>query len=138
MARRTVRVTIAKRNPEKFLKLCEDIVERNTELGSSSPLADGDVGDMAEFAAQVAEARAQREMALEYHALAEAAMYESRKLMGIANGQTVTTPGTLLYSATRIKKLLLVLSTINPYEVNQWGFDVVVQVAKNRGRKKKE
>ena len=136
MARRTIKINLQARNPEKFLTLCDDIIEQNTSLGASSPLADGQLVDMSDFAVLATKARQHREKALEYYALAEAEMEESRRLIGINDGQTVTTPGTLFFFATRIKKWLLALSPVNPKELSPWGFNVVVGEAKNPKRRK--
>ena len=136
MARRTIKINLQARNPEKFLTLCEAIVTKNTTLGPSSPLADGELLDMVQYADQMSRAKALREKALEHYALAEAAMYESRNLIGINDGQTVDTPETLLFYTNRIKKWLLALAPVNPKELSPWGFDVVVGEAKKPKRKK--
>lgn len=136
MARRTIKINLQARNPEKFLTLCDDIVEKNAELGASSPLADGQLLDMSDFAVLAAKARALREKALEHYAQAEAAMEESRRLIGINDGQTIDTPETLLFYVNRIKKWLLALSPVNPKELSPWGFNVVVGEAKNPKKRK--
>lgn len=138
MGRRTVRINLQTGNPEKFLELCKAIVEYNDALGASSPLASGDIIDMAAYSNTVAQAVEARERALELYAQAEAAMAQSRQLMGRAPGQSSTTPGTLYYSTLQIKKLLLVLETENPEALSPWGFDVVIRTAKSRGKKKVE
>ena len=126
---------MAKRQPEKLLTLSEEVVEHNTTLGAASPLANGDVVDMTEFSALVAEARKQRNLAEEYYAMAHVAMNESRVLLGMAAGQTVNTPDTVRYLLNKIKKILLVLNNENPEALSPWGFDVVVREARNRKRK---
>ena len=101
MARRTVTVNLQARKADKFLTLCNDVVEYNNTLGTLSPLADGSIVDMTAFADLSTRASDKRKKALKYYALAEAAMNESRVLIGTGSGQTVNTPGTLF---TRLPK----------------------------------
>ena len=137
MAKRTVQIKLETQKPEIFLKVCEDIVAQNTALGITSPFADGTLVNMANYAATVALARQKREEALEHYAIAEAAMAESRKLIGTGAGQTSLTPGTLFNLTGSIKKILLALNQVNPEALSLWGFNVVVRMAKNPGRRKK-
>lgn len=136
MSKRTTKVALYLRHPDKFIKLCQAVVEHNTALGAASPFATGDFVDMAAFAQTLTKASSARQKALELYAEAEAAMYESRQLMGFNKGQTATTAGTLYNQLCLIKKLLLVLETENPEALSVWGFDVTVKTAKARGKKK--
>jgi len=138
MGRRTITVKVNKDKPETFLTLCEDIVSQNNDLGAASPFADGDLVDMTVFADLVSRARAKREEALEYQAMAHAAMDYSRHLMGTQAGQTNDTPDTLINYALKIKKVLQVLNSENPEALSVWGFDVVVRVSKNPPKRKKK
>lgn len=138
MAKRTTKVKIKTNKPDHFLKLCEDIVEHNTELGASSPFASGDLVNMTDYAAKVSQARQLRTEAEEHCAIARAAMARSRVILGTNGGQTSTTPGTLINMTGNIRKILLALNTVNPEALSEWGFDVVVRVAKNPGRRKKK
>lgn len=136
MSRRTITAKLPIKNPDKFLTICESIVQRNNHLGPASPFADGDMVDMAEFANKVAQARAKREEALELHARAESLMGESRALLGINPGQSSLSNGTLYFDTAKMVKLLKVLNTENPEAISLWGLDVVVKTAKSRGKKK--
>lgn len=136
MSKRITNISVYRRNPDKFLELCQAVTAYNATLGAASPFATGDFVDMAAFAQTVGKAQAAREKALALYAEAEAAMYESRQLMGFNAGQTTITPGTLYHQIGQIKKLLLVLETQNPEALSVWGFDVTVKTAKNRGKKK--
>ncbi len=138
MSRRLTRIKIEKRNPDEFLKLCQAIVDYNTLLGAASPFADGTIVIMTQYADRATRARQKREEALEHYAIAEAAMFESRQLMGDAPGQSVTTEGTLYNLTVNVKKLLLVLNRTNPEALSLWGFDVVVSTSKKTGPKKKK
>jgi hypothetical protein len=138
MSRRNIHIYIGKGKPDDFLKLCEAIVEQNTALGAASPFADATLVDMTKYATLTARARQKREEALEYYALAQAAMFESRQIMGKTPGQTVDTEGTLYNLTVNVKKLLLVLNRTNPEELSLWGFDVVVSTGKKTGPKKKK
>lgn len=137
MARRTVNVKIEIRKPEDFLALCEAVLEKHLALGAASPFAAGDLVDMTDYQNRLTQARQKRNEALEYYAMAEAAMAQSRHLIGSHTGQYSTTPGTLLNSTLNIKKILLALNTINPEALSEWGFNVVVGLAKSPKSKKK-
>ncbi|MFN8322270.1 MAG: hypothetical protein U0T74_06380 [Chitinophagales bacterium] len=55
--------------------------------------------------------------------------------------QTFTLVGVIasvmLNSTLNIKKILLALNTVNPEAVSEWGFEVVVRLAKSPKSKKK-
>lgn len=125
------------RHPDKFLKLCQAILNMHTALGPSSPFAAGDVVNMTQFANQLSRATAKRNEALEYYKKAESAMDESRSLIGNNTGQSSLSEGTCFYSVLRAKKLLLILNSENPEALSPWGFDVVVRTARRPGRKAK-
>jgi hypothetical protein len=137
MSRRTINVKVEPANSEKFLELCEAIIAHHTLLGAASPFADGTIVNMTNYTDRATRARQKREEALELYAAAEAAMYESRQLIGVAPGQTVLTEGTLYNQTINAKKILLVLNRTNPEALSPWGFDVVVRIAKKTGPKKK-
>ena len=137
MAKRTVNVKIEIRKPDDFLTLCEAVLEKHLALGAASPFADNDLVDMTAYQNRLTQARQKRNEALQYYAMAEAAMAQSRHLIGSHVGQYSTTPGTLLNSTLNIKKILLALNTINPEALSEWGFDVVVRLAKSPKTKKK-
>lgn len=137
MAKRTVNVKIEIRKPDDFLTLCEAVLAQHLALGAASPFAGNNLVDMDAYQTRVIKAREKREEALQYYAMAEAAMAQSRHLIGSHTGQNSTTPGTLLNSTLNIKKILLALNTVNPEAVSEWGFEVVVRLAKSPKTKKK-
>lgn len=137
MARRTTTVKVKVNKPEDFLALCEALLAKHLALGAASPFAAGDLVDMAAFQNRLTQARQKRNEALQYYAMAEAAMAHSRHLIGSHTGQSSDTPGTLFNSTLNIKKILLALNTTNPEALSEWGFDVVVKLAKSPKRKKK-
>ena len=137
MAKRTVNVKIEIRKPDDFLTLCEAVLAHHLALGAASPFAGNTLVDMDAYQARLTKAREKREEALQYYAMAEAAMAQSRHLIGSHTGQNSTTPGTLLNSTLNIKKILLALNTVNPEAVSEWGFEVVVRLAKSPKSKKK-
>jgi len=136
MPRRVTIIEVKNRKPDTFIKLCQDIIDQNNALGALSPFADGTIVNMIAYQNLLNQARDKRQEALEHYALAQAAMFESRRLIGIANGQTVNTPGTLFAITTKIKKYLQMLNNTNPEALSLWGFNVVVRMAKNPGRKR--
>ncbi|MFN8322809.1 MAG: hypothetical protein U0T74_09145 [Chitinophagales bacterium] len=137
MSRRNTIIKLDINSPDKFLTSCENIVEYNNTLGPASPLADGDMVNMTEFAAKVSAARDKREKAKKLYAEAESLMGESRALLGLGAGQSSTTRGTVYYMACKIKAFFKALYTENPEEINMWGLQVVIKTAKPGGRKKK-
>ncbi len=137
MSRRTIHIKIQKRQPDKFLTLCEDVIEQHNEQGAASPFADGDLVDMNDYNNRVTLARQERNKALEHYAIAETAMAKSRQLIGSEPGQYSTTPDTLINTTLNIKKILLALNTVNPEALSLWGFDVVVRIARSPKKKNK-
>jgi hypothetical protein len=137
MARRSIKIKVRINKPDDFLALCEAVLKQHLALGAASPFAAGDLVDMAAFQSRLTQARQKRNEALQYYAMAEAAMAQSRHLMGSHTGQSSDTPGTLLNSTLNIKKILLALNTTNPEALSEWGFDVVVRLAKSPKSKKK-
>jgi len=137
MSRRTTHVKVNPNLSKSFLELCEAIIARHNQLGAASPFADGSIINMTDYTDRATRARQKREEALELYAAAEAAMYESRQLIGATPGQTVLTEGTLYNQTINAKKILLVLNRQNPEALSPWGFDVVVRMAKKGGPKKK-
>lgn len=137
MARRNIQIKIRINKPDDFLTLCEAVLAHHLALGAASPFAGNTLVDMDAYQTRVIKAREKREEALQYYAMAEAAMAQSRHLIGSHTGQNSTTPGTLLNSTLNIKKILLALNTVNPEAVSEWGFEVVVRLAKSPKSKKK-
>lgn len=137
MSRRTVNIKIQPQLPESFLELCQNLIDRNTQLGSASPLADNTLVNMDQLNDLTTLARQKRNEALEHYAIAEAAMFESRRLIGYAPGQTVITEDTLYNLVINAKQALLVLNRQNPEALSLWGFDVVVKTSRKTGPKKK-
>ncbi len=138
MSKRTIRIKLEVKNPNKFLKLCKNIVDYHLQQGVNSPFTGTMPVNMADYANLLNRATQKREEALEYYAKAEAAMQESRMLIGTDLGQTLNT-GPSLYSLTNlIKRYLLVIYDSTPDTLSLWGFNVVIGTAKFIGRRKKE
>ncbi|MES2620649.1 MAG: hypothetical protein V4615_07345, partial [Bacteroidota bacterium] len=95
MARRTVRIPIPVGHPEKYVSLIEDIWKKHIALGASSPLLNNPLVNMVEFEALMTEALSKRAQAIEYMEMAHGLMGEARQLLGVTQGQTSFTAGTL-------------------------------------------
>lgn len=138
MARRTVRIPIPIGHPEKYVTLIEDIWKKHIELGASSPLLNNPLVDMAGFETLMNEALSKRAQAIEYMELAHGLMGEARKVLGVTQGQTSFTEGTLYYHVVGIKKFLAMKHRDLEQNMEGWGFHVVVGTAKKPVRKKKK
>ncbi|MES2621298.1 MAG: hypothetical protein V4615_10635 [Bacteroidota bacterium] len=137
MPRKTVRVDIPIRNPNKYTKLIERVWEKHDELGASSPLINHPAVDMAAFEAAKTEALALREEALQLYDRAQSLMEQSRVLLGTNAGQTIYSEGTLYYMLGLIKGALMNIHMGREESLSQWGFNVVVRLS-NVGRKRKK
>jgi hypothetical protein len=137
MPRKTVRVDIPVHRPDDFTKLLKSVREQHAQLGSSSPLFNSTVVDMAAFDAKTTQALALREEAQKLYAQAQARMQDSRVLMGLDEGQTINTEGTLYYMLDLVKRTLLTHYPGVEETLSTWGFNVVIRHA-NVGRKRKK
>jgi hypothetical protein len=128
MARRTVKVEIPSGSPEKLLKLAESIIKKYNDDGAASPLAPI---DMPKFINKEQVARQKREESEEHDALKQAAMQLSKIALGIAKGQTSTTPDTVYHILLEIRDQLLVTYNGKEEQMEEYGFKVVIST--NRG-----
>jgi hypothetical protein len=137
MPRKTVRVDIPVHQPDKYMTLVERVWKKHDDLGISSPLHNSTVVDMTDFEAKLNQAQEYRKQALEHYATAQKLMQESRVLMGLEDGQTINTKGTLYYMLDLVKRTLMTVHMGNEESLSEWGFNVVVRMA-NVGRKRKK
>ena len=137
MGRKTVRVDIPTRYPEKFTKLIADIWKKHEALGASSPLFNNSLIDMSKYEVNMTEALQAREQAEEHYVEAHVLMERSRHLMGIDKGQSINDEGLYNYIDT-IKRILLIKYPGIENELETWGFNVVVGSSKHPVRKKKK
>ena len=137
MAKVSLRIPLPKGHPEKFVQLMRDIVKQHEALGPSSPLNDTSVVDMADFKAKLLEADALREESIQHRADAEATMGHAKAILGITQGQSINTDGTLYYMLDKIKRQLIIKNKGVEQNLEHFGFHVVRGTTKKVGRKKK-
>lgn len=138
MAKKTLRIPLYPKQPDKFIDLMKKVVERHESEGASSPLNDPSFVDMADFKAKLLQAEALRNESIEHRAEAEAKMDEAKSILGINKGQTISNTTTLYHMLDKIKSLLLVKNSDQPKHLVVYGFDVVEDTAKGVGRPKKK
>jgi hypothetical protein len=131
MARKTVKVTVPIKQPDKFSKLLEKIQERHVALGANSPLDGNPKIDMLDFDTKRLAGDKKRSDSEEFRGKAEDAMQEAKVIYGSAEGQSIETPGTLYKMVDTIKDILLLEHNGNEEELSTYGFDVVVGTAKS-------
>jgi hypothetical protein len=135
MARKAVRIDIPTKNPSKYTKLIERVCQKHTELGASSPLLNHPRIDMVDFEAKKTQALALRKEAIELYQRAQARMEESRVLLGTNAGQSINTEGTLYFTLDLIRGVLKGVFMGIEEGITEWGFHVVIRMAKARKAK---
>src|SRR3990172_12923401 len=123
MTRVNVKIGIPVHSPDKFLKLCDRTVGRNTELGVDTPIHDV---NMVVFAGKVEDAKTLKSDARKLHEKRQAKNGEGSKKLGIGKGDSSRTEGTVLYFITDIRDVLLRKNRQNPQNLELWGYEVVV------------
>ena len=123
MAKKIVRIDIPKDNTNEFLKLCHKIDEKHTADNANSPLNEF---DMVDFILKKNNARTLKKDAKKLHSDGKWLNNEAKMLIGSAKGQTIRTEGTIYNVITLIRDRLLITHRINPENLNQWGFKVVI------------
>lgn len=108
----------------KMEKLVAAIIARHTALGVASPLA-GQV-DMAMLAAKILTAKNKRTSSQLKHGTAQATMEAADKALGIEQGQTSKTTGTVYNLITRVRDRLLFVHAGEEEQLSTYGFNVVI------------
>ena len=123
MAKEIVKIDLPLGDIADFLKLCLKFLAKHITDAAASPLA---ALNMGAFQTKAEDARNLRNEAEDEHALAEQQNQQAYVLIGSAKGQSTKTPGTLYNYTTRIRDTLLAIHSVNPEDLNLWGFDVQV------------
>lgn len=121
--RRTIRAEIPVDSPNKMLDLCESITEKHEELGGGSPIV---IVDMAAFKTRHLQARADHNLAIEKHKIAEGKTQRAIRIIGTGKGQKINTEGTLYYIIGRVRSRLLDAHKNEEEQLEQWGFNIVI------------
>jgi hypothetical protein len=134
MSKKTVRVKLHRKSPDKLLKLLTQIKAKHNELGAASPL---DPAEVAAIDAIVTAAKPKYEQAKTLAAQAQSLNEQVRVSLGIGKGQTVNTEGTGLYLIAGVRDQLLNVHRTNEEALSMYGFNVVIGSAQV-GRPKKK
>ena len=124
MARQDVRIDLPVGNPDGTVTLCEEIIARNTELGTDSPIKDD--FNWPDAVIQAGVVRQMLKDASTADRKAQKLHYSALNIMGLAPGQNLQSPNTLYTNITLIRDVLLSKNNANPEALELWGFTVVV------------
>ena len=124
MTKRTVRVEIPYRKPDKMMLLGETIKNKHEELAELSPLLP--VNKMDVFTTKLGQAGSLRNESIALRAQSESKMEEAKVNMGIAPGQSKDTPDTMYNLMLKVRDVLLLTYQGNEEKLSEWGFDVIV------------
>ena len=132
MSRKTIQVTLPVESPDELVALGETLVAKHGELGNDSPL---DAGKMTLLGQLIAVAKKANSDMKDFDAKARTQCQLRDTKLGIADGQSVTTPGTAANLINYARKQLLVTHEGHEELLGEYGFDVVIGTAKSPARK---
>ncbi len=132
MARRTIRVDIPTGKPDDIIKLAKSVHDKHVSDGVNSPL---DTDKMTALDAATTPADTKNSTAKQLDAQSQTLRQQRDTLLGIADGQTADTPGTMLNLLTYARDELLVKFRGNEEMLGEYGFNVVVGSAKSPTKK---
>jgi hypothetical protein len=126
MAKHNVKVDIFVGKPDDTTKLSDAvIVKHETDVaGTGSVLTQ--LGIMDDMKVKNTSIKEKRLQAAALHRQAEALNQQADIMLGIEQGQTSFTEGTLYNYLTQVRDLLLVLNKGKEEQLGYWGFNVVV------------
>jgi hypothetical protein len=128
MARKTVRVDIPEGKPEDLIALGQAIFAKHNKDGAASPL---DKDKMIALGAALGIAAPQHQAAKDADGVAQKARQVRDGALGLADGQNVTTPNTVLNLTSYARDQLLIEHEGAEEGLTDYGFNVVVGSAKN-------
>ena len=134
MARKTVRVDVPSSCPDDLIVLAQKILAKNTSDGTKSPLP---AEKIAALQAATTAADTTNASAKDFDAQAQAARQQRDQSLGVADGQTAYTAGTVLNLVTYVRDMLLLTMEGNEEGLSAYGFNVVVGSAKTPQRETK-
>lgn len=129
-----MRIEVPASKPEVLLQLSKEVLAEHVALGAGSPL---DPANVAKLQSAVSLADSNNTDAKQHAAQASSAFQSRDVALGIADGQTVTTPDTVLFHVTGMRDALLTAYRGNEEKLGEFGFKVVVGTAKSPVRLKK-
>lgn len=128
MAKRNIKISLGGGDRDKVLNLANTTSEKNKVLNDESPLK---TINMTTFNSLLDVASEKCTLMKNYEGLYEKAKAENDLAMGIAKGQTMSTPGTLLYYLGLIRDQLLITYKGREELIGEWGFDVTITESKS-------
>jgi hypothetical protein len=119
-----IRVNLPVNSPEGTLKLCEEIIEQDSELGVDTVLT-GFV-NMVNFVSKVNTAKALQKDGDKRTRTSQKKYLRAAKKCGLAKGQTRDTENTVQWFVIQIRDILLGKSRGTEEDLSEFGFNVVI------------
>ncbi len=132
--RKTVRVEIPTNSPTTLTALAYNIDQHHQALGGSSPIPTAEIS-MTAFGTLITDTLALLQTWEENTEAAQSLNNQALNLLGYAEGQNSTTPGTVYYTICAIRDRLLSVYQDTEEQLSEWGFKVVISSHKP-GKKK--
>jgi len=133
MARKTIRVDVPYRNPDKFIQLAQSILT----YAAANPNPALDPAKIRNLNAATGIAATNNTLGKSLDAQAQVARQKRDTALGIADGQTAATPDTVLNLVNYVRDQLLLTNEGNEDVLEQYGFEVVIGTAKSPTRAQK-
>jgi hypothetical protein len=133
MARTNIRADVPVSSPEGMLDLSDSITTKHETYVDPANPSPVEHLDMATFKTDTAAARALHNGSKALHTEAEGHTQDAYTIIGIAEGQTITTEGTLYFDLDVIKKELLTKHINREEQLQKYDFNVVM--GETRGRR---
>lgn len=133
MAKTNIRIDIPNNQPEKLLKLGEDVLTQNTADGANTKV---DPADATGLTLAVTKAKEARDESIKLRKLSEEKMEEANNFLGIGKGQTKDTVGTVYYHLIGARDVLKTKFRGKEEGMSKYGFNVVKTTTGMGGSKK--
>jgi len=133
MAKRNIKITFGQGDRQRMIAVATKISNKNTELGEQSPLKSI---NMAAFATIFDVSSTKNTQMEDFQLRYEQTKAEADFALGIAKGQTMATPDTLLFYLGLIRDQLMVTYKGREELIADWGFEVTV--TESKGMKPRE
>lgn len=133
MAKRNIKIIFGVGDRNRMIATANKVSEKNTALGEQSPLKPI---NMAGFTSVLDTASVKNTQMEELLLRYEQSKAETDLALGIAKGQSVSTPDTLQYYLALIRNQLLIVYKGREELIEDWGFEVII--TESKGRKPRE